>query len=673
MADAESETIARQDDEMMRSADSSGPPSRPSGPARWWRLRPRPENLLLLVSLLATLAVKLLVVHRQGADNLLIELVEASLADVVFFSAVAMLFAALYLCPLPALITRLTLLLAAAVAAWSVLNATWLMATGVQLQPGVLEVLGQDPREFWPVVQTHLARKPAFTVPLVGLVLLVGVWFLWRLIRSRPVSRTWRGRLGRAVMAAVVLVGASLWHWLDVRGGTEAYSGEVIGFSSHWYALVEIVGDVANSTDVVSPARRLPRVGERNVTVPEQPPHGRPNVVVVFLESVSYDCTSLGNPQRTTTPFLVQLASEGVEFVSTRVPVPQTSKAWWAGLTGCTPDIQHDYAEAVPVDEPYESLASLLARAGYRSAFFEMSRGSFECAPGFFANLAFDWAWFRENLQDESSYLGYMNGDDFRMIEPIFQWVDGDEQPFLLVLITSVAHDPYDLPAWYEQEPSEDRYERYLQAIEFTDVFLAEMCAQLQARGLLADTLLCVVGDHGEGFRPESDRGRWAPFEEVIRVPWIIRWPGHVQAGRRIEWPCSQLDLTPTVLSLLGYGVEEAGFDGVDAMQPTDPRRRFYFSTWYRGSPVGYVQGARKLVYWPYTDKLFEYDLASDPVERAPQIVNGPEKERVIADIRQWEQDSRLVIPARRFRERVLYEHWQCFSSGRSAWAYYVP
>ena len=73
---------------------------------------------------------------------------------------------------------------------------------------------------------------------------------------------------------------------------TMAYSGEVIGFSSHWYALVQTVGDVANSNDVVRPARRLPRVGERNVPVPEQPPHGRPNVVVLFLESVSYDSFS---------------------------------------------------------------------------------------------------------------------------------------------------------------------------------------------------------------------------------------------------------------------------------------------------------------------------------------------------------------------------------------------
>ena len=47
-----------------------------------------------------------------------------------------------------------------------------------------------------------------------------------------------------------------------------------------------------------------------------------------------------------------------------------------------------------------ESLATILGRHGYRSGFFEMSRGPWEGAPGLFANLGFDLGWFRENLQD---------------------------------------------------------------------------------------------------------------------------------------------------------------------------------------------------------------------------------------------------------------------------------
>ena len=58
----------------------------------------------------------------------------------------------------------------------------------------------------------------------------------------------------------------------------------------------------------------------------------------------------------------------------------------------------------------------------------------------------------------------------------------------------------------------------------------------LEARGLRDDTILCVIGDHGDGFRPESRQGRWAPYEEVIRVPWVMRWPS-------ARWPLTRVSV----------------------------------------------------------------------------------------------------------------------------------
>ncbi|MCI0437125.1 MAG: LTA synthase family protein, partial [Gemmatimonadetes bacterium] len=335
-----------------------------------------------------------------------------------------------------------------------------------------------------------------------------------------------------------------------------------------------------------------------------------PNVVVIFLESVSYPATSLsGSANAARTPALERLAAEGVEFACTRVPVPLTSKGIWSALTGSTPDIYPDYAEAVHSDQPYESLVTVLESQGYRSAFFEMSKGSFECAPGFFANVGFDWAWFRENLGDESAYIGSLNGDDFRAVGPMFEWVDrGGAQPFVLVTISTVAHAPYQVPRWYDETPQPDRYLRYLRAVEFTDAWVAEILAQLESRGLAENTIVCVLGDHGEAFRPECRRSRAIPYEEVIRIPWVVRWPAKLAGGQRVERNCSQMDVAPTILGLLGFGVSEAGFHGRDALAALTAdaaaERRLYFSSWYLDSPIGYVEGQRKFVYWPYTDAL---------------------------------------------------------------------
>jgi phosphoglycerol transferase MdoB-like AlkP superfamily enzyme len=367
-----------------------------------------------------------------------------------------------------------------------------------------------------------------------------------------------------------------------------------------------------------------------------------------------------------------QVARQSVRFKRTYTVLPYTTKAFWAALTGTTPTVQEDYVEAIPMNPPYEGMASILRRAGYRSAFFEMSKGSFECAPGLFANLAFDWAWFRENLEDKSAYLGYMGGDDCRIIAPAFKWVTEGNEPFFLAMITSVSHDPYDVPRWFDK-PAKTPYEKYLQTIRFNDYFLGQICDKLEELKLGDSTILCVLGDHGTSFRVQQGRGRWIPYEEVICVPWIIRWPGHIEPGKCIDQPCSQMDVTPTLLRLIGFDIAQAGFEGKDALGNLPPKRRFYFSSWYPDSPAGFLEGSRKVVYWPYLDKVFEFDLAADPDEKRPRTLESQRAERIKQEILAWQKKSQIVIDAKRHTEDFLFDHWQTFSAGRSAWAYYIP
>jgi len=397
-----------------------------------------------------------------------------------------------------------------------------------------------------------------------------------------------------------------------------------------------------------------------------------PNVVIVLMESVSYAASGLGDPASNTMPNLARLAAEGVEFVNTRVPIPQTGKAFWTVLSGATPDVYPDYSEAILVDEPYEGLPSLLDRTGYRSGFFQMSRGSFECAPGTFANFAFDWAWFQENLEDPGAALAAFSGDDFRMLDAAFEWVERDDQPFFLMMITSAAHSPYKVPTWFGPPEQED-YDRYIQAVQYTDAFLGEVCARLEQLGLGDRTLLCAMGDHGESFRPEVRYGRWIPYEEVIRVPWVIHWPGRLRPGTRCDYPSSQMDVTPTILSLLGYDVTNAGFDGEDAMTLSSDSRRLYCSAWFEGSPIGYTEGSHKWLYWPHNDVVHEYDLIADPGESSPLLVTGPDKDRIVADLMKWQRESHVVFDVKRFKKRFLFDHWMTFSAGRYGRAYYVP
>ncbi len=631
----------------------------------------RPDVLTLAAALLLTVAAKVSFLRQQTLVEPIAACLESIWPDLVFFSSAALIFELMHLALSHAWASRCTLLLAACALVWSLLNAIWLVGTSIQLQPGVLVMLWQSFADFWPLFEEQLWEKPHRAPALAAALGIGGLALLYGLARPAR-RRSRRHHAFRAAAAAAALLAASAAYRIDRRQSSRVFATEVVRFSSHGSALRQIFASRRTAADIESKLRDLPRAGGRDVALPESSAQ-LPNVVVIFLESVSYAATSLDGTEETSTPRLEALAAQGVELVSTRAPVSQTNKAFWAALTGSMPDIQSDYAESVLVKEPYESLASRLRRAGYARAFFQMSSGAFGGLPGLLSNLGFDWAWFRENLGDESARLGRLNGDDYRMIDPMFEWVDSRRGPFLLAMINSVSHYPYSLPAWFPRRATTDPLERYLEAVEFTDTFVGEVVDQLARRRLLDNTLLCVLGDHGEGFRPETRRARWVPFEEVIRVPWIMRWPGHLEAGSKIEWPASELDVTPTMLSLLGFGIEAAGFDGKNALAPLPDDRRLYFSAWFRNSPVGFIEGDRKLVYWPYIDRLFEYDLRADPDEKSPRAVEGPDRDRWLAEIQDWERRSRIEVPESRFRERLLFDHWKTYSSGRSAKAFYVP
>jgi len=634
---------------------------------------PRPEVTLLALALLWTVAAKFLVVRAQSPVELLLPFVQAVLPDLVFFTLVAGVLVMLQCLPWRRAMARTALLVSGLVLGWALLNGAWLITTGVQLQPGVLIVLTRTSSDMWALATGYMFRKPLYLIAVAGTVFVAGIWFLLRLVRPVVVQRSWREVVVRvACHGAVALLLTGALH-LSHRPGRIAYSGQIIGFSSHWYAIMNLVREIGEG-DISAEARDLPRAGERSIGMPAVSTSDLPNVFVIMLESQSFRETSMADPSLDLTPGLAKFASEGVEFRRTYMPIPQTTKAFWTIFTGMYPEVLAGYAEAVIADEPYESLATILARTGYPSAFFQMSTGTFESLPAFFANTGFDLAWFFEDLRRPETQVTMLSGDDFAMLDTMFAWVDAQSRPFLLTTITSIAHDPFLVPEWYRPlaEQPDDRYGRFLLSLEYQDRWLTEVLERIDARGLRENSIVVVLGDHGESFRPESRRGRWGIFEELVRIPMAIRWPAVIEPGRVIHETCAAFDLTPTLLALMGFEISDAGFDGRDMLGALPENRRIYLSAWHRNSPIGFVEGDRKVIYWPSTDVMFEYDLQNDPDETDPVTLRGSRRDELLRDIMQWQQSTHFDIPPRRFREAVFFDAWQVFSTGRTGRSFFV-
>ena len=328
----------------------------------------------------------------------------------------------------------------------------------------------------------------------------------------------------------------------------------------------------------------------------------------------------------------------------------------------------------VPTEKPYASIATILkSQFNFRTAFFQSAEGNFESRPGLIHNLGFDKFWTRDDLGDPNAFLGYLACDEFSMIEPITQWIQSSPKPFLLTILCSVSHDPYEIPDWFGK-PAKEPVDRYKQTISYTDEFIAALDAKLTGLNLTENTIFCVVGDHGEAFGEHGLFGHERiAFDEVLRIPWIIRAPHLIKPATKVTEPVSSIDLTPTLLALLGFETQNTDFDGVNALGSLPDGRKVFFSGWMQQGFAGFIKGNLKFIYNPMDKMLSVYDLSTDPSEMLRMELSEPQTQQIADEIITWRKNSIFRLNQKPVGEKMLFERWLCRWKNRISFAKYCP
>ena len=632
-------------------------------------LAPYACSTIVFGALFCNLAVKLFYAIRYG---LITEYPKWVLTDIAVLVGIELVL--LLVCSTwpKKWVLRMTLVVASLVCTWSVMNAGWLLRTGTQILPKELMPWIRDPLNITYLVLINIIRAPAMGFALLvpsGVALaFVGSVLVHPAEPIRP-KRT----LVRHVIVALAVVGASMMAHVTVTNlgsvpiasaglRSNCQSRAVLSFILPEYRHIH-PDDYTNAT------RALPLAEEMEVTL--RPQWTNHNVVLVVLEGVQYSCTSLatldggqgpaaGDGWFNPTPYLANLASQGVAFTNARSVVTHTTKALFALLTGRRPAACQDIPETVPVVRPYASLATILKKGlGFRTAFFQSAKGTFESRPGLVHNLGFDKFYAREDMGDSDHFLGYLGSDEFAMLGPIAEWIRSDDTPFFLVVLCSVTHDPYEVPAWYAPT-AETPAQRYQQAITYTDQFIAALDVELADLHLRDNTILCVAGDHGEAFEEHRFQGHERiTYEEVLHIPICLRAPLLTEPGRRITAPVSSVDLAPTLLNLLGFETESMAFDGVDALAPLPEDRKVYFAGWMAQGPSGFIQGDNKFVYDPEHRMVSLYRLSVDPLELAGFELPENDAQVVSEEIVQWRRDTLFRVDQQEEGQTVLFGSWE--------------
>jgi arylsulfatase A-like enzyme len=209
----------------------------------------------------------------------------------------------------------------------------------------------------------------------------------------------------------------------------------------------------------------------------------------------------------------------------------------------------------------------------------------------------------------------------------------------------------------------------YAAMVESVDRSVARLTARLEERGLGDRTIVVFVSDNG-GLSTLAGDGRGGPtsneplragkgwlYEGGIRVPCIVRWPGHLSSGKVVAAPGVTMDLFPTLLELTGLPsrpdrhVDGVSLAGVLAGTSGLPPR---FLPWhfphYHGSgnvPSGAVRaGNLKLVQWFETGEVELYDLAADSGETVNVAPVMPaEADSLRAWLEAWRELTGAAMP----------------------------
>lgn len=364
----------------------------------------------------------------------------------------------------------------------------------------------------------------------------------------------------------------------------------------------------------------------------------RPPIVLLTVDSLRADALRPG-----LMPFVSSLADAGLRFDSAYSVAPWTSPNLVSLHTGLLPAAHGVRSREASFDPHLPTMARVLRRAGYRAPDL-LSMGA---DPG-----------FRE-LGLEVVEIG--GGS---VIGAVAAWVsrfgDRDEPVFLWLHLVG-THLPYERHPHVDPTDAVEVVTRemlipdgslildesgaaavrlcYEAGARSVDEVIAGVADVLGASGLWEESLVIVTADHGEelGERGNighaSTTGQATLFEEVLRIPLVIRWPRVLPAGVRIEAPVQLTDVFPTVCDWLGLAIPGKIDGRVLPLENGDASRLLLFESnqaGYQGSPgavdrwkTAGIRGGRKVIFDAVSQTGRGFDLHEDPGEVQPFPVAG--------------------------------------------------
>ncbi len=386
----------------------------------------------------------------------------------------------------------------------------------------------------------------------------------------------------------------------------------------------------------------------------------RPNVLLILVDTVRSDHLGCYGYDRNTTPTLDSLAHSGTRFSRVMSGSPWTLPSMTTTFTGLPERVHRARLQNTTfygVDPSLPFLPVMMNRAGYRTAaFFNVIYMS----EHFGFHRGFEHFDCQGLVELSNSRIAETTVDDF------LEWLDSDEDdaPFFAAVHFFDPHATYDPPSPYDTMFADPSYSGdfgkewgigndmleansgqisidadgianlinlYDGELAYTDAELGRLFAALRARDLGEETLIIVIGDHGEEF---GEHGKFTHghslHAELLQVPIILSGSG-VVAGSVDSTLSGNIDVFPTILAAAGLESPD-NLTGRDLRISLSDNQRVLAASGLGESREACVRELDSKVIWNVdSDSSYMYNQALDPTEMLPLPADSALLDQVFA------------------------------------------
>lgn len=396
----------------------------------------------------------------------------------------------------------------------------------------------------------------------------------------------------------------------------------------------------------------------------------RPNVLFLGIDTLRADRLGPWGHDPSLSPSIDRLAGQSDVWLDAYTVVNATNPSFASMMTGLYVKNHGVYDLKTPLPPSHVTLAELFQGAGYETmaiisaahlrdhnsglgqGFQDVTGATEHFAGELPVDMTMDWLQARDAKGEKRPFFAWIH-----LFDP--HTPHTPPQPYALGFRPAAAVGLEPVRTWipfrqpgprdFEEPNLGGHHDLYDGEVAYLDRQVGRLLGFLEARGMMENTLVVLIADHGENLGEHGILDRHIGlFDTTLHVPLMIRWPGASREGRRINGLVQTIDVFPTLLAAAGLKAPVS--DGVDLRELTGEKKK--------GRRAVFAEHAGKLGLMVRTpgneymlsqgntpfvaDGAYLYDVKADPGQTDNLAGRGLPAETQLSDLlRRWLADRR--------------------------------